>query len=113
MVAGYKANEVSGGGGASDRSPLGVAAMTFRRMMLAAHLAVLDKLPDYVLTLRLRSGETIVADGLTGVRLTPTGHLLVEVCALEDWAGGTRRLVKLRGGLDRLADALKISRNRP
>jgi len=38
------------------------------------------------------------------VGLNELGHLVVAVVGFEDWAGGTRRLDKLRAGLDAMAD---------
>jgi hypothetical protein len=38
------------------------------------------------------------------VRLRLTGHVVVSVCGLDEWAGGTRRLDKLREGLSDLAN---------
>lgn len=38
------------------------------------------------------------------VSLYPKGHVAIAVCGLDEWAGGTRRLVMLREALTDLAD---------
>lgn len=88
-----------GGGGGAD--PMLDGRNTLWRVLRASGLA--------------RGPDTGAADAAPGkarasVVLTPMGEVAINVCGMEEWAGGTRNLAKLRAALDALADHLRIGR---
>jgi hypothetical protein len=86
------------GGGAITGSD---ARKVMRRALLEAGLAVnADSAPLLVMT---KDGSRYEPVELP-VRLRNPGHLVVSVCGLDEWAGGTARLMMLREGLSLLAD---------
>ena len=96
---------VSGNG--ADTSPAVTGAHGLWRLLERAGLAS-----------PVREGATLnlpgTARGSAGarapMRLTPGGTIVLSVCGMEEWAGGTRNLDKLRESLDALADVLRIPR---
>lgn len=107
LVSRYKAR-VDGGGGA-NYAPTGPSRHVLR-VLLEAGLAE-RKRSVTPLLIEGRSGqhqEPLEA----GITLNGKGHIVMAVCALEEWAGGTRRLDKLREGLSALAYAMRIGERR-
>lgn len=102
MVTHY--GERLGGGGGSD--PMMDGRKTLWRVLLTTGLATTgDGRKPGKAPACLEGGA---AGGRSSVILTPTGQVALSVCGLEEWAGGTRNLGKLRTALDRLADHLRI-----
>lgn len=104
MVANY--GERLGGGGGSD--PMLDGRNTLWRVLLVTGLAEPGSAAAPLKT------HSRIYETLPGTRarvvLTPAGHVALSVCGLEEWAGGTRNLAKLRTALDTLADHLRIGR---
>lgn len=102
MVANY--GERLGGGGGSD--PMVDGRNALWRVLLATGLAEEGAAAATIKT------HSRVYDVLPGARarvvLTPPGHVALSVCGLEEWAGGTRNLARLRTALDKVADLLRI-----
>lgn len=42
-------------------------------------------------------------------QFTAIGHIVVAVCGLDEWAGGTQRLMSMREGLTALANHWNLS----
>lgn len=99
--------EERGSGGGVDSSPAVTGAHGLFRLLEQAGLAS-----------PVREGATLNLPGIArnsaGARapvwLTPGGTIVLSVCGMEEWAGGTRKLDKLHESLDALADVLRILR---
>jgi hypothetical protein len=98
------AEAVSGGG--SGGTTRGDAIWALRRALLGADLADQrdQDMPLLVITSKGEFAEPVTMP----VRLRPAGHIVVAVCGIDEWAGGTRRLMALREGLTGLADYWKL-----
>jgi hypothetical protein len=95
---------VQGSAGGLSRSE---AIAALRRTLLGAGLA--DQTGDDTAVLVLTFNGELAQPVTLPVRLRPAGHVVVAVCGIDEWAGGTRRLASLREGLTQLADYWKIS----
>lgn len=102
MVTHY--GERLGGGGGSD--PMMDGRKTLWRVLLTTGLATTGDGRKPGKASACLEGGTV--GGRSSVILTPTGQVALSVCGMEEWAGGTRNLGKLRTALDRLADHLRI-----
>jgi len=89
-----------GGGGGAD--PMLDGRNTLWRVLLASGLATKAAKGTAA------GGGDALRDSGAGMALTPTGVVAINVCGMEEWAGGTRNLAKLRAALDALADHLRI-----
>lgn len=103
MVTHY--GERLGGGGGSD--PMMDGRKTLWRVLVTTGLAVTGDAQKSGKTLAGLEGGGV--GGRSPLLLTPMGQVALSVCGLEEWAGGTRNLGKLRSALDRLAAHLRIS----
>ena len=97
--------ERRGGGSGGD---LGIdARKRMRRLLLECSLAVkVTAEPIY----RTSDGMWMSPTSDAGMKLTPAGGTLVDVCAFEKWAGGTRAIKRLQNALTALADHWRIGR---
>lgn len=102
MVTHY--GERLGGGGGSD--PMMDGRKALWRVLLATGLAMTGDGQKFGKMPACLEGGAV--GGRSSVILTPPGQVALSVCGLEEWAGGTRNLGKLRTALDRLADHLRI-----
>jgi len=113
MIAVY--GERLGGGGGSD--PMMDGRNALWRVLLATGLAVAGGGAAAVKTgAGARAGRTgtpldaVPSTGRSAVLLAPMGRVALSVCGMEEWAGGTRNMGKLRAALDALADHLANGR---
>ncbi|MBP2227552.1 hypothetical protein J2847_000832 [Azospirillum agricola] len=107
MIAVY--GERMGGGGGAD--PMLDGRNILWNFLLASGLAVRGGGAEAA------KADARVREALPGARsplvVTPLGHVALSVCGLEEWAGGTRNLNKLRSALDKVADHLRIGHGSP
>ncbi|CAO3431241.1 hypothetical protein [Azospirillum doebereinerae] len=112
MIAIY--GERLGGGGGSD--PMMDGRNALWRVILAAGLAVTASTATSIKATAgaatARIDATLPA-GRSAVLLTPAGRVALSVCGMEEWAGGTRNMGKLRAALDILAEHLASGRRAP
>lgn len=92
------------GGGYTAPPPPGAADLW--KLLVASDLAD-QGVPDEPCTItQLPDGRLAAMRG--PVRLNAIGLVTVAVVCFDEWAGGTRRLAKLREGLDRLVAAMRL-----
>ncbi|MCG5239882.1 hypothetical protein [Azospirillum doebereinerae] len=112
MIAVY--GERLGGGGGSD--PMMDGRNALWRVLLATGLAVTDgKAASTKSTpgTAAAPSDALPPAGRSAVLLAPMGRVALSVCGMEEWAGGTRNMGKLRTALDTLAEHLASGRRLP
>jgi hypothetical protein len=103
VCGGYGENRGRGGGATGNSD----ARSHLRAILIGADLAVPFERDLPIIT--TMTGERFAPIALP-LRLHSTGRVIVDVCGLGTWAGGTRRLDDLREGLDLLADYWGLAR---
>lgn len=92
--------QVSGRGG--NTPDMEESRQRLRNALIGASLAVSDGRRSQFRILMIK-GEQRFPDFLP-LRLKGIGHVVMAVCGLDEWAGGSQRLMQLREGLGNLAD---------
>lgn len=95
--------ERRGGGGGIDSTSDARAAL--RSVLLRSGLA--SEAPAAPLKVTTHQCDVIEPVAFP-LALRPAGHVVLSVCGLDEWAGGTRRLDLLREGLAALANHWRI-----